>query len=290
MESKFHVYLLLDPLITAEHWQDRVFYVGKGSGPRALQHALEFGETDKVTRIEDIRAKGKSYEVLYATWTYGDGTTSMLMSEKEAFLTEATLIQALRPQLTNKASGHNLGFTTASSLQTLNNAKVAELSSDVNALLVCVKGVRGGTDVLNSFVSPDPESAWENAKGWWVFGRSIQQSLATLLAAHKPVVLIALAPSPQRHANIVTGVYQIDSFSVEPSPFEKNGRPKVVFERKASDIEDAVASATRKKLVGNTLSANNLPMVLSQRRITNQQLQALGLCRFKKAIGPGFEN
>ncbi|MCO5216579.1 MAG: GIY-YIG nuclease family protein, partial [Thermomicrobiales bacterium] len=101
MNDKSHVYLLLDPLVESTVWQDRVFYVGKGTGTRALSHELETGESAKIERIRAIKESGKSYEILYATWTDQVDVNSTLMSEKEAFQLEAALIESLRPQLAN---------------------------------------------------------------------------------------------------------------------------------------------------------------------------------------------
>jgi hypothetical protein len=264
-----------------------VFYVGKGTGARALAHDLETGESEKLDRIKIIRDAGRNYEILYATWTDKTGTEPTLMSEREAFQLEAALIEALRPQLTNKAAGHNLTFITASSLDTLREALRVNIPSEVSALIVSVMGIRGGADVLGSFVSPGPDFAWENARRWWDFGKSTQDQLSALLRKNEPVTLIAVTSTRHAHPNIVVGVYQIDSFYLEKPPRAKERR-KVVFERKNEDEEDQRIRPLRETLIGNVLCVDDKPMVLRQRRISNVALELAGYARFAKKMGPGF--
>lgn len=288
MSEKFHVYLLIDPLIDSDHWQDQVFYVGKGTGHRALHHELESGESEKRRRIRQIRNSGQTYSVLYATWQDRTGVDSKLMSEKDAFRLEAALIVALRPQLTNRSSGHELKFQSAESLQILTNAQPVNFPADVNALVVEVMGVRGGTDLLGSFVSPHPDYVWENTSKWWVFGEEIRNILTTLLTEARPVVLVAVTSSRKEHPNIVVGVFQIDSFYMEPSPHDKKPRPKVVFERKPDSEMSQVTNELREALVGNTLCVDGRPMVLSQRRMRVSDREAAGWTKFHKTLGPAF--
>ncbi len=287
MSNKYHVYLLLDPQIVSDKWQERVFYVGKGTGARALSHDLETGESEKVDRINHIRDAGRTYDILYACWTDRTGMEPTLMSEREAFQLEAALIEALRPQLTNKAAGHNLTFITATTLDTLREARLVNIPSEINALIVSVMGIRGGADVLGSFVSPDPDFAWENARRWWDFGKYTQTQLSDQLVDNEPVALIAVTSTRHAHPNIVVGVYQIDSFSLEKPPRNK-GKLKVVFERKIQEEEHHQITELRRDLLGNVLCINDRPMVLRQRRISHASLEAAGYSRFAKKIGPKF--
>lgn len=286
MTDKYHVYLLLDPLNRSNLWQERVFYVGKGTGARALNHDLDSGESRKTERISEIKKAGKNYEIMYASWTGSNSQEPTLMSERDAFRLEAALIEALRPQLTNEMSGHKLTFLSASSLDVLDHAALVDFPAYQNALVVCVMGLRGGVDFTGSFLSPDPESAWANARGWWDFGKRTQEQLTELLAKNTPVALIAITATRHSHPNIVNGVYQIAGHKLDKIP--DGNRLKVLFDRKSADEESEAIKELRDLLEGNVLCLDGKPMVLRQRRIKKEVLEAAGFAAFSRKLGPGF--
>ena len=288
MEDEYHVYLLLDPTIMSEDWRDRVFYVGKGKGSRALAHSIECGETAKLARIGHIRESCLEYEILYATWLTELARSPVALTEREAFLVEAALIEALRPRLTNIASGHHLTLQSAASLDALNKAKSVDIPENVNALIVSVVGLRGGTDPFGLFVAPDPDSAWENARKWWDFGKGTQSKLMDLLQRGEPVALISIASTRSQIPNIVTGVYQISCFSLDPDPRTK--KPKVVFERAYTTSEHQQIRDLRSLLLGNTLAVQGRSMILRQRRMKVEDRERAGLSRFLKTTGPAFQS
>ncbi len=90
---KHYVYLYIDP-------RDKLpFYVGKGKGNRVLAHLNDATETEKVTRIRELRKLGRPpiIEIL----KYG-------LTEREAFLVESSAIELLGiDQLTNRVKGHH---------------------------------------------------------------------------------------------------------------------------------------------------------------------------------------
>lgn len=110
----YYVYVLLNPL-----QGNRPFYVGKGTGRRVLQHALDAGKlleekdisnpdehdllSAKIQEILAIKQQGKSpLEVIVGRYE----------TEDEAFAVEATLIHLTfgYENLTNVASGHGSRF------------------------------------------------------------------------------------------------------------------------------------------------------------------------------------
>src|SRR5260370_37402274 len=114
----YYVYLLIDP---ASH---EVFYVGKGTGMRFLQHGVEAlmtpGATtpeetgEKIARIHQIRKSGGEPEIEFAR--------VRIPTESEAFVVESTLIDALSRHaspLTNVVRGRDgaRGLVTLSELQ-----------------------------------------------------------------------------------------------------------------------------------------------------------------------------
>ena len=98
----FYVYALVDPR------NDKVFYIGKGTGNRVFSHEIESGksresEKKKLQHIREIENCGYSVRRLIINWG---------LTENEAFIAEATLINLLNRmpdiQLTNEVSGHHV--------------------------------------------------------------------------------------------------------------------------------------------------------------------------------------
>ena len=98
----YYVYALVDPR------DDKVFYIGKGTGNRVFSHEMESGkspksEKKKLQKIRNIEKDGFSVKRLIVNWG---------LSENEAFVAEATLINLLNrlPDilLTNEVSGHHV--------------------------------------------------------------------------------------------------------------------------------------------------------------------------------------
>ena len=98
----FYVYALVDPR------NDKVFYIGKGTGNRVFSHEIESGksresEKKKLQKIREIEECGLSVKRLIVNWG---------LTETEAFIAEATLINLLNRipdiQLTNEVSGHHV--------------------------------------------------------------------------------------------------------------------------------------------------------------------------------------
>lgn len=98
----FYVYALIDPR------NEKVFYIGKGTGNRVFQHEQESAkqhgsEKEKIKKIQEIQASGRQVKRLIIYWG---------LSEQEAFIAEASLINLLNympeVKLTNIVAGHHL--------------------------------------------------------------------------------------------------------------------------------------------------------------------------------------
>ena len=98
----FYVYALIDPR------NEKVFYIGKGTENRVFSHEIESGksresEKKKIQQIREIENSGYSVKRLLVNWG---------LSENEAFVAEATLINLLNRmpdiRLTNEVSGHHV--------------------------------------------------------------------------------------------------------------------------------------------------------------------------------------
>jgi len=88
--AEYYVYVYIDPRNFEE------FYYGKGKGARRFAHLLDKSDSEKVARIEAIKAEG----MLPIIRTVAAGLT-----ESEAHLIETTLIWKLGRGLTNRAAG-----------------------------------------------------------------------------------------------------------------------------------------------------------------------------------------
>lgn len=98
----FYVYALIEPR------NEKVFYIGKGTGNRVFSHEIESGKTPKsekakLHKIQEIEKDGFAVKRLIVNWG---------LSEVEAFASEATLINLLNyipdMKLTNEVSGHHV--------------------------------------------------------------------------------------------------------------------------------------------------------------------------------------
>jgi uncharacterized protein len=88
-----YVYVYIDPR------NGEIFYIGKGKGDRLFAHLGDTSETDKTSKISDIRKSGKEPQI--DLLRYG-------LSDSEAELVEASAIDLIgKYQLTNKMSGYH---------------------------------------------------------------------------------------------------------------------------------------------------------------------------------------
>ncbi len=98
----YYVYALIDPR------DDKVFYIGKGTGDRVFHHEKENAkhqglEKEKLKKIQDISNSGNQVKRLILHWG---------LTEQEAFVAEASLINMLNyipgTTLTNIVAGHHI--------------------------------------------------------------------------------------------------------------------------------------------------------------------------------------
>lgn len=90
---KHYVYAYSDPET------DKVFYIGSGKGNRALHHLGESGESDKVLKINQIRAKRREPKIEIIR--HG-------LTRNEAIIAESVAIDLFAlGELTNKRLGHS---------------------------------------------------------------------------------------------------------------------------------------------------------------------------------------
>ena len=127
----FYVYALIDPR------DEKVFYIGKGTGNRVFSHELESekmhdSERKKLQKIREIENNGFFVKRLIVNWG---------LSENEAFVAEATLINLLNRmpnlQLTNEVAGHHVHESlTAEEFEQQHGAVPLEIGDIKHSILV----------------------------------------------------------------------------------------------------------------------------------------------------------
>lgn len=174
----FYVYALVNPLT------NKVFYIGKGIDNRVFAHKQEVLEnkTDinslKKTEIKEIL--DKQLDIQHLIIRHG-------LSEKEAFLVEATLIDYHNynlEKLTNEVSGHASGFygikTTDELIRQYNAPKLENLLHNV----VIININRQYAKVKNS-----NNSIYAATKESWVINKNRINELEYALSEFQGIII-----------------------------------------------------------------------------------------------------
>lgn len=152
----FYVYALIDPR------DDKVFYIGKGSGNRVFFHEIESKKAynrdkDKLNRIQEIEDSGFLVKRLIINWG---------LSESEAFVAETSLINLLKyvpdVKLTNEVSGHHVH----------NSLMVEEFEKTYGAVPLELEDIKHSILVIkiNKLYRCDMSEAelYDIVRGYWV--------------------------------------------------------------------------------------------------------------------------
>lgn len=160
----WYVYALRNPV------SGDVFYVGKGKGDRAYQHArhaIASKGSLLSSKLEEIRAiHHAGREVQVEIIRYG------LVDEETAFAIEAVAIDALTigapAKLTNPIAGHGQRWSTLEQLRTLQAPTISISDEHLPAILIRPrkKYAAGGRGY-----SMSPDELWEITRGGWTMKR-----------------------------------------------------------------------------------------------------------------------
>ena len=174
----FYVYALVNPLT------NKVFYIGKGIDNRVFAHKQEVLENNtdinslKKTEIKEIL--DKQLDIQHLIIRHG-------LSEKEAFLVEATLIDYHNynlEKLTNEVSGHASGFygikTTDELIRQYNAPKLENLLHNV----VIININRQYAKVKNS-----NNSIYAATKESWVINKNRINELEYALSEFQGIII-----------------------------------------------------------------------------------------------------
>jgi len=179
---KHYVYKLVDPE-TKE-----IFYIGKGTGSRVLQHLdvtldpktikREDGMDPKLDKIRDILNRGLTpeHQIIY----HG------LETHEEAYRIEAILIQEC-PGLTNKQSGHNISEFGAATLKDLIRRYDAKPMPDITHKIIMFK--------IDKRVRAGEEDPYLAARTAWTCSKTRVQKAELVFAIQDDVCVGVYRPT-----------------------------------------------------------------------------------------------
>lgn len=174
----YYVYALVNPIT------DKVFYIGKGIENRVFAHKLEVLENKleigSLKKIEINAILESNLDVKHIIIRHG-------LTEKEAFLLEATLIDYhnfSQNKLTNEVSGHNSGFygikTSDELIRQYNAPKLEQLYHNV----IIININRRYAKAKNS-----NQSIYEATKQSWVINEKKARGVEYALAEYQGIII-----------------------------------------------------------------------------------------------------
>lgn len=229
-----YVYALRDP-DTKE-----VFYIGKGTGNRILQHTTEAkknpaSEKAKLKRIRAIEAKGKSVDHLFIR--------TGIKTDAEAFAIEQAIIDAFSANrhtskgksiLTNLVAGHEHTDKGLASFDTVMARHATPKTPKINRPVLVLK--------LNRKWEPDmnQEDLLEVSRGVWRVGKDVRE---------KAELAIVIS------FGVIRGVYEIENRSWKPAKGTQHAG-KWIFEGKIATDKNlqALIGSDMGKRVRNQVS------------------------------------
>lgn len=185
---KFYVYTLVDPR------DNRIFYVGKGSGNRVYQHAQAALVDDfpslKLSAIREI--KGLGLDVKYYIIRHN-------LTEQEAYLVESSIIDLLTYPafnkeniLTNIVSGHhqwNEGIKTDEEINILYDCPKIEPIPGDRLLLVSLNKTYQQSKATGVYRRAND---YESARKYWKIAAWKAEKIDYILGVYKGIVRIVI--------------------------------------------------------------------------------------------------
>ena len=192
---KSYVYILIDPR------DNKIFYVGKGSGNRVFSHINDaIFNSNETEKLEIIRAiKLDNLKVNHFIIRHG-------LEESEALIVESVLIDFLTfkdfaevAKISNIVSGHhsfNQGIKTVNDCEILYNCK--ELKKEDIKHKVLVININKTFDNKRKKKSENPvyerPNIYEATRGWWVLDKKRAENSDFVLAEYKGVIRAIFKP------------------------------------------------------------------------------------------------
>ena len=172
-ELRYYVYAYVDPR------DEKVFYVGKGTGNRAFEHLGDGKETAKKQRITEIQEAGK--EVRIDILVYG-------LTEAEALQVEAVCIDLIGlDQLTNLVTGHQSDWG--------GRRPAGALVQELEAEPVTVEEPALAINIAQTFhYGISSRDLYDMTRGVWRLNRNRASRLDLVLAVHDRIIRAAYRP------------------------------------------------------------------------------------------------
>ena len=212
----FYVYALVDPR------DNKIFYIGKGTGNRVFQHEIcavkdDEVETLKYDRIRDIKAAGQ--EVKHYIIRHG-------MTEEEAFLVESVLINVfsyadfnLEKQLTNIQSGHHeseWGIMTDEQLNLYYNCEDISLNNDDKILCININ------KTYNANIS-----VYDATRMYWRVSIKRAEKATKVFAIYRGIVRAVFEPT-RWFKNEETNRWGFEGVEIEDSVYKNKNIKNVI--------------------------------------------------------------
>ena len=183
-ELGFYVYSLIDPR------NNKIFYIGKGSGNRVFQHCeaalQEDEESLKLNLIRDIIASGSKVEHFILRHK---------LSKKEAFQIESVLIDFLtypkfntEQVLTNIARGYHQwdeGIKTVDEIRAIYDCEKIEVNSKNHLLLVCLNQSFDDTKAYGVYKRIN---IYEKTRQYWKIAKQRAAQIDYVLGVYRGIV------------------------------------------------------------------------------------------------------
>lgn len=211
----FYVYCLVDPR------DNKIFYIGKGTGDRVFQHAEdslnENLSTLKLDTIRDIISSGR--DVKYFIIRHG-------LDEETAFLVESTLIDLLTYEpfntefvLTNIVGGHHQwdkGIKTVDELFEIYDSKPIEVAESDSILFININKSYGS----NAEEEYNRPSLYEATRKYWKLNPERANKANLIMAVYRGVVRGVFKPTSKWYPAIERpGRYMVDAQQIHQSPY-----------------------------------------------------------------------
>ncbi len=273
MSERYYVYLLVDH-DPQQPENDEVFYVGKGSGSRALAHldeALEAAGSDpdavqRALTVDGAAAEAepelhtKTQRIIEAVRAGRSVRIDVLragLSEQTAFHIESAAIDLLGvDRLANRIAGHDSQRMPLPVLQRLERAQPVALNDDL-AVIVPGGGVWGGAGPVGGLLGASPTDLWENARHRWSLSEKARALLAELAAAGTPALLISVGKGPGPWSGVVLLVEEVQAITFDGPRVRGDGW---AFERRGAASERLLAARARLQGQRLDVGANSGPV------------------------------
>lgn len=167
----FYVYVYSDP---DTH---QPFYVGKGKGNRVFNHMADQSESDKVRKINDIKARGK--EPIIEILAHG-------LDEETAFKVEAAAIDLIGiDKLTNRQRGHESSVYGKIEVSTL-DARYSHEELNADDVTDNIMFIRINKLYRNNMT---PLELYEATRGYWKVNIDQARKVDYVLSVYDGMVL-----------------------------------------------------------------------------------------------------